>query len=329
MKFFSKNFKINKTWLILCIALGVGLLAALSARNYLSNQMAAIEARNQGAHTGVVVAKRELKRNEILSSETVAVRSVPVDFAHSNALMPGELAQFSGRALAVSVKPGELILWSMLEGKKVPTFSTRVSAGHRAITVAVDEINSISGLLEPGDRVDLMVTLDQKGAKHTLPLLQSVQVMATGQRSVDDPKSGERRQYSTVTLDTTPEQAHNLIVAREAGRITALLRNPTDTRALPGAEFDLATVLGRKSEDLKVLDPEARQVPVLYGGRGAKLPAEGLQLGQPVTATTASQLSSASSAPLSLGASAMELPEVVLPNAAAPAPLAAPRTRRP
>lgn len=329
MKLFFKNFKFNRTWLMLGIALGVGVLAALTARNYLSNQMAAIEARNQGAHTGVVVAKRELKRNEILSSETVAVRSVPLDFAHSNALMPGELAQFSGRALAVSVKPGELILWSMLEGKKVPTFSARVGAGHRAITVAVDEINSISGLLEPGDRVDLMVTLDQKGAKHTLPLLQSVQVMATGQRSVDDPKSGERRQYSTVTLDTTPEQAHNLIVAREAGRITALLRNPTDTKALPGGEVDLAAVLGRKGEDLKVPDPGVRQVPVLYGGRGAKLPAEGLQLGQYVPASSASQFSSVSPASLATGVSAIEPPEVVLPNAAAPVPLGVPNTRRP
>lgn len=293
MKFPFKNLKFNKTWIVFGVALSIGLLAALAARNYLSGQMAAIEARSKGTQVSVVVAKRELKRGEALTSETVALRPVPVEYAHNSALRPEELERFEGQILAFGAKPGEMILWSMLEGKKLPTFSARVATGHRAITVAVDEINSISGLLEPGDRVDLMVTLDNKGTKFTVPLLQSVQVMATGQRSVDDPKTGERRQYSTVTLDTTPEQAHNVIVAREAGRITALLRNPTDTKTLPGGEFDLASVLGRKVEELKTADSGVLQVPVLYGGRGAALPAEGLQLDQFVNASAGQQRSSA------------------------------------
>src|SRR5690606_18918337 len=147
-----------------------------------------------------------------------------------------------GRAVAFDVKAGEMLMWSQMEGEKVPTFSTRIEAGRRAITVAVDEINSISGLLEPGDLIDLLVTVDQQGEKVTVPLLQGVRVMATGQRSVDDPKSGERRMYSTVTLNTDPLQAQNVVLAREAGRITALLRNPQDSTPLPGMQGDLAAL---------------------------------------------------------------------------------------
>lgn len=297
MKFQFQKIKPTKTWLVLGIAMGVGLLAALAARSFLASQMDAIENRNKGTQINLVVAKRELKRGDLLTRDTVSIRSVPVDYAHSLALQPSELDRFDGKPLAHPVKPGELILWSMLEGKKVPTFSARVETGHRAITVPVDEINSISGLLEPGDLIDLMVTVDQKGKKFTVPLLQVVRVMATGQRSVDDPKSGERRQYSTVTLDATPEQAQNVIVAREAGKITALLRNPGDKQQFRGGNSDLASLLGLKGDVLASKDNgTVRQVPVLYGGRGAQLPPEGLQLGQYVRSNAVAVVATSESA---------------------------------
>lgn len=289
MKFDFTRIRISKTWIVLGVSLGVGLLAALGARSYLSNQMAAIEARGRGETVDVVVAKTKLQKGDVLSSDTVAVRSVPLDYSHSNALRPNQFDTFDGKALAFSVDGGEMVLWSMLEGKKAPTFSARVDIGKRALTVPVDEINSISGLLEPGDLIDLMVTVSQKDKKFTFPLLQAVRVMATGQRSVDDPKSGERRQYSTVTLDASPEQAQNVIVAREAGRITALLRNPGDKQPFKGGNADLAAMLGLKPEvDLKPAERAIgiRQVPVLYGGRAAQLPAEGLQMGSYVQAIT-------------------------------------------
>ncbi|RZI43938.1 Flp pilus assembly protein CpaB [Herbaspirillum sp. HC18] len=274
-----RNIKLNKTWIILGVALGVGLLAALLARGYLSSQMAAIEARAKGNQINVVVANRQLKKGERISTENVAMRAIPVDYAHSGAVSPNDFERLEGQALAYPVKPGEMILWSLMETKKAPTFSARIEAGHRAITVPVDEINSISGMLEPGDTIDLMVTIDQKGKKVTFPMLQSVQVMATGQRSVDDPKNGERRQYTTVTLDTTPEQAQNVIFARDAGKLTALLRNPQDKQSIGNGGADLAALLGLKGRG-NAIGEEGDSVPVLYGGRSGKLPPEGLMLGQ-------------------------------------------------
>lgn len=275
------KFKLSKTWIVLGVALGIGLLAALAARSYLSSRMEAIEARAKGKLVNVVVAKRDLGRGARLSADSVAVRAIPIDYAHSLAVHPEAFDRIEGQALAYPVKSGEMILWGLMEGKKVPTFSTRVEAGHRAMTVPVDEINSISGLLEPGDIVDLIATIDKNGKKITFPLLQSAQVMATGQRSVDDPKSGQRRDYSTVTFDITPEQAQNIIVARDIGKITALLRNPQDTQAY-GKTRDVAALLGLNGAAEGGLYD--RQVPVLYGGRGSKLPVDGLKLGSAVSA---------------------------------------------
>ncbi|MFT5588306.1 MAG: pilus assembly protein CpaB [Bradyrhizobium sp.] len=268
------NFKPEKTWLVLGLALIIGVGAALLARSFLSDQIASIEARGKGPTVPVVVAKGDLSKGTLLSADNVAVRQVPREFAHSASVLPEQFTRIDGQPIAYALKAGESVMWGLMEGKKVPTFSARVDAGHRAITVPVDEINSISGLLEPGDIIDLIVSVDRSGKKITFPLLQAVQVMATGQRVVDDSRTGERRQFSTVTLATTPEQAQNVIVAREAGKLTALLRNPADHAPMHGTRGDLAALLGLQPERFR---PD-RTIPVLYGGAGKFTP-ESLKLG--------------------------------------------------
>jgi len=277
------RFKLNKTWVILGIALLIGSLAALAARTYLSTQVQAIEARGKSKTINVVVASRELKRGDKISSDTVAVRSIPVDYAHSAAISPDAFDRVDGQALAYPVRAGEMILWGLMEAKRSPTFSAKVEPGHRAMTVAVDEINSISGMLEPGDLIDLLVTVDSKGRKITRPLLQSVQVMATGQQAADSPRGGERRQYSTVTIDTTPAEAHNVIMARDAGRITALLRNPEDKSRIAGANVNMAELLSSATTRADSVDGA---IPVLYGGNATIAP-EALSMARPKLAKVA------------------------------------------
>ncbi|MES2259665.1 MAG: Flp pilus assembly protein CpaB [Pseudomonadota bacterium] len=268
--------KINKTWIVLGAALVIGVIAAFSARSFLSTQMAEMEARGKGQTVDVLVAKMELNKGSVLSSANLAVRPVPIEYAHSTALKPEEFTRIDGQVIGYKVNKGEMIFWSLMESKKVPTFSARLGAGQRAITVAVDEINSISGMLEPGDIIDLMFTADKEGKKTVIPLLQSIQVMATGQRSVDDPKTGERTSFATVTLNTTPLQAKNVIIARESGKLTALLRNPEDKQPIGNKTYDLTAMPELKSG---VRGPAASGIPVLYGGSGARFSPEALKLG--------------------------------------------------
>jgi pilus assembly protein CpaB len=270
--------KINKTWAALGAALAIGVVAALAARSYLSTQIEAIEARGHHDTIEIVVAKADVIKGSVLSRENLALRRIPVQYVQSGAVRPEDFVRIDGKVVAYDLKGGEMIMWSQMERQRVPTFSARLVPGHRAITVVVDEINSISGMLEPGDLIDLMFSIDQNGKKVVLPLLQSVQVMATGQRSVDDPKSGERMQFATVTLDTTPDQAKNIIIARETGKLTALLRNPGDQQPIGGKSFDLAGLFGDRRATGPAA-PQPRGVPVLYGGAGGKFSPEALRLG--------------------------------------------------
>ena len=296
-----KAIRLNKTSIVLVAAVGIGLVAALGAYLYLSGREADLEARARGRLVEVVVAAGDITKGARLTNKNLAVRKIPAEFAHSTAVRPDQFDVIDGQVIAYAIKSGEMIVWSLMEGKKAPTFSARVESGRRAITVPVDEINSISGLLEPGDLIDLILTVDQKGRKLTVPLMQSVQVMATGQRAVDDPKSGERRVYSTVTLDTDPAQAKDIIVARDAGRLTALLRNPQDRKNIRGAQGDLAALLGAAP-----VDAASRDVPVLYGGRSGKIPPEALRMGGQAAAPQmpdAAAVLSGSAAPVVLSGS--------------------------
>ncbi len=298
---FSKltSVRPTKTWIVLGVALVVGILAAFAARGYLANRLAEIDARAKGKTVNVVVAKRELRKGDRITTDTVAIRPIPVDYAHSQAITPEYFERANGQALGYPVKSGEMVLWSLLENKRTATFSVRVKPGHRAMTVPVDEINSISGMLEPGDAIDLMASIEQKGKTNVFTLLQNVMVMATGQRAENDPKSGEKRMYSTVTLDTSPEEAFNIVRAREAGKLTALLRNPDDKSPLDKALGDPGDFFHARKGG------RTGGIPVLIGGRSGSIPTEAQYLGrhqpqEPAPASTTSPASDALPRPIAV-----------------------------
>lgn len=276
MKLRLPRFRPDRSTLLLLAAIGTGVLAAVAARHYLSDRVAAIEAQARVATVPVVVASRDLAPGTTLSTSTLSVRDVPQTWVQSGAVLPAQFTRVDGQTLGHPLRSGEMLMWTQLESRRAPTFSARVEAGRRAVTVPVDEISSISGLLEPGDLVDLLVTVDRQGRRQTVTVLQNVAVMATGQRSVDDAASGERRLYTTVTLDTDPQQARNLVLARESGRLTALLRNPDDAAPAGEVVADFAQWLAPgASAAATVPTPAApRGVPVLYGGRGTALAAD-------------------------------------------------------
>lgn len=128
----------------------------------------------------------------------------------------------------------------------------------------VDEISSLSGMVEPGDRIDIVVSARNETRSFTFTLLQSIPVLATGSRVDTDTHDaqGQTRSYTTITLDTSPEDAKRVIAAREIGRVTALLRAPGDITPVSTAITDGRKLLGLPDGDGKGIS----SVPVIYGG---------------------------------------------------------------
>lgn len=250
-------------------ALAAGGAAAYFANGYIDKSVrerhAELDAQYQPV--SVVVASADLRPGVLLSGQTVALREVPRAFLHSEAVLAGNWSGIAGRVLARNVRSGEPILMSHLAQEVGAGFSSQLIEGMRALTFPVDEEASISGMLSPGDRIDIFFTTTSRNETVTLPLLLNVPVIATGVRTVtnenylsDRQQSG---QYRTVTVSVTPEDAARITLAQDAGKITITLRQPRDDAQVQIARVTKSTLLN--GNRVKIPAPRAR-VEIILGG---------------------------------------------------------------
>lgn len=255
----------KKNLIVLLTALAVGGLAAYAGQRYLRDRLQEIETRGQAKATvKLVVAKEDLPKGSRLSSVNLAVRAVPQEWAHSGSVTPEQFARVDGATLAWPATAGEPLLWAQMDAQRPPNFSTQLAPGRRAVTVPVDEISSVSGMLEPGDLIDIVVSARRNGSQYTFNLLQGIRVLATGQQTLvhQTPEGEKEETYSTITLDTLPEDAKRVIAAREIGKVTALLRAPGDLARVSTARSEAQALLGLGD----AVGVGRSQVPVIYGG---------------------------------------------------------------
>jgi pilus assembly protein CpaB len=244
-----------------------------AANTYIEKQTAAAEAKAKGQFPmiQVVVPMTNLDRGTVISNANVVTRDVPGEFVPADVITPDRFDVAKNQRLAHPVSEGRPLLWSHLEGGQAPSFSGRLPPGMRAITVPVDEINSISGFLQPKDKIDLILTLNRDGRRETFPLLQQVLVLATGGEVIAerlDETTGQliTETFRTVTLQATQEDAKKIILAQDAGRLTAVLRHPDDKAQLPRERITVANLIGEGTKKRPV-PKQGPQVQFIIGGR--------------------------------------------------------------
>ena len=257
-------------------ALACGAVAVFAGKGYLAQQLEAERARltpKPPRTVDVIVARLDVVKGEVVNPQTMAVRSIPEDFVSSSAIRPDQFDAFNGMRLAAALRSGEQLVAAAIVGGENMTFSHRVKPGIRALTIAVDEINSISGMLQPGDRIDLLFSARPPGEgaarsqapEATVPLFQGLLVLATGKQvraGVDE--RGAQRSFSTVTVEVEPEHAQRLVVAQRSGKLTAVLRNPDDPQRMARKAMDIRQLL-----EIPVSVVAARPAPqMIVGGLG-------------------------------------------------------------
>lgn len=237
-----RKLNLNSAWLMLSIAIGLGAVGTFLAKRYVGLQIEQAQAKmqQQTKSIGVVVANHDIAAGDKITSNDVAVRPIPADYVSSDAVLPEKFDAADNHVLGVSVRKGEAILWANLRDfKQQQTFSAELAPGKRAVTFPVDEVNSISGLLSPGDKIDLIASIKKGERNLAFPLLQNVLVLATGSESKDEPGNSsqnsnelklnsDQRHFTTVTLEASPDDVKKIILAQTAGKLTAVLRNPKD-----------------------------------------------------------------------------------------------------
>ncbi|MEQ1875540.1 MAG: Flp pilus assembly protein CpaB [Bdellovibrionia bacterium] len=222
-----------------------------------------------GTSKRVLVATKDILEMSTVDETMLSIEEKPVDFIQPGAVETMEDAV--GLVAATPIKKGEQILGTKLLTPGPNTgLSLQVSPNKRAVSLPIDEVRGLSKLIRPGDRVDILTSLDSgRGAdqkREVKTILQDVIVLATGThitnnipRMLEKDPSGKSSfrnlngdtSFNTVTLEVNPSEAQGLIyiMSSAPGSIYLILRNPNDRARLTLGTTTVNTVLGRNEPE--------------------------------------------------------------------------------
>jgi pilus assembly protein CpaB len=218
-------------------------VAAWLTYSYLQKEVSSVKAVQPQR---IVVAGADIPIGASISEAQLKVTSWPKD-----SIPPGSAQQLEplvGRVVIRPITRGDAVTEQKLKPKSGTPgagFMTYVvPSGHRAVTVAVNEVAGVAGFLTPNDRVDVIVTTPvPKNEKESISkiILENVPVLATGQ--LTDQKEGKPVVVPTVTLDLVPQDAEKLVLSASKGSLQLLLRNIADSSHVDSKGATIAKVL--------------------------------------------------------------------------------------
>ena len=142
-----------------------------------------------------------------------------------------------GHATRQTVLAGQTLTWSAVVGPGQRGFLAAVlKPGTRAVTIRLGEGARHAGLIDPEDRVDVILTAKlplADGAQSVLTrrILENARVVAVDRRlgSGADPAQGNspagRARISTATLEVSPAQADRLALGEHQGTLALAVRS--------------------------------------------------------------------------------------------------------
>lgn len=237
-----------KQKLIPIISAVIGLLAFILTYQYLHGKLNDLQRERErlyaGAKTVAVMAPvKDIPKGATLVASDLKKKDIPAVAASDEFVALEDGRMLLDKRAARALKADSPIVWSAIEGgtPAVRGLSSTVQHGMRAVSISVSGAASVSGMVEPSDRVDVLGTFSfpsKTGVGEmetvTLTVLQDVTVLATGQTLAKQDflrgrGSSKAAGYSTVTLETTPREAELLVFAQQLqGRLTLCLRNSSD-----------------------------------------------------------------------------------------------------
>jgi len=202
-------------------------------------QTAAEEARKERDDlVTVVIAQRDLYMGLPIAPEDVATQrvlpaSISQDYVFAE---PGEII---GRTPKERVLEGEILRVERLARADAGIgLNAIITPGRRAMTIETDTESGMAGLLQPGNYVDVIVTIRPDDASTmsakwvTETILQTVKVLAVGNRlgatASDDGKKKKARVRPSVTLELTLEESEKLALASSRGDLHLVMRSDID-----------------------------------------------------------------------------------------------------
>ena len=147
-------------WMWMLAGVILAMVAAMIVYRMLSSAVQAAASVPQVETQPVVVAVEDIPLRTIIEETMVSIREIPVDLVPSDAVL--DVQEVVGKMALTDLKAGEIILRSRLES---PTNITRnialtIPEGQVVIALPANDLLSRVGMIKPGDRVDILFSLD-------------------------------------------------------------------------------------------------------------------------------------------------------------------------
>ena len=231
-----------RSLLVVVMALVFGGSAAVGVNSFVNNP-----ASPKTDVVPVVVAAFDVPRGGNLTADMVKIRDFPREIVPQGTL--SQVQDAVDRAVFIPLMKDEPVL----EAKLAPKGSGRglaalVPKGMRAFTIQTPNIaTGVAGFILPGNKVDVLLTVDDvsgitpagipatggSGGSNasTTTLLQNVEILAVDQKTVAPAENKmDAKELRSVTLVVTPQQANELDLAQNKGKLHLSLRNLDDTQ---------------------------------------------------------------------------------------------------
>lgn len=220
----------------------------------------------------VVVAQKDLPENVAISTDDIAKKEMPAEFAPADAIAAPEIAV--GKYTTARVFQGEILVSPLLsETKQTSALAAEIPPGKVAMAVVVNDAMNGLGALRAGDHVDILLSLDLKdlaalatpqagaaGATNasasqngpqlsTQLTMQNVDVMAIGAPAGDtpanptgqaSPQAQSQQQARTITFLLDRQDAVTLKYIKDSGGTMDLVVRGSDDQEL--AQTDAVTL---------------------------------------------------------------------------------------
>jgi len=253
---------------LLLIAAALGLMAAVLTYTFIRTIEDTGDVQ-EVREVGVMIANTDIPSGTEVTAGMLRLAQVAETARHPDAARTPN--QVIGRITKVPIVRGEQVLDSRLLPAGVrPSLTFVIPSGTRPISVAVNEVVGVAGFVKPGDRVDVLATMDSPDSDSavTTTVLQNVEVLAIAQ-DMEERVDKEPKVTTTVTLAVTLAEAQRLTLAEETGVLRLALRpetaadkewvNPTTSEQLAGRTASQAAA--RPAAQQPVVQPTAVRAP--------------------------------------------------------------------
>lgn len=243
------------------LALTLAIAASIMSLIYLKNR----PARGVEDMIPVVASNQDLTFGTTLKTEMMKIVSYP-----KSSLPKGYYSNpdsLIGQVTKVFLMENEPIIASKLSSAG-GGLSLMIQNNMRAASVQVDKVSGVSGFVLPGDRVDVIASIQKRDAGRdeavATTVLQNIEVLAAGEKTQQEGDKVISVQSVTLLVDAGGAQTLAL-VAREA-KIHLALRNPTDTDTTAIASISKSEIIAgkKKKETSKVVyvqSPVKKEAP--------------------------------------------------------------------